>query len=286
MEKRRIYMKKKFLPLIAAALLTAALTACGGTESTAGGSKTDAGESKPVEASKETTAQTSGNEADLPNWRGVSDRAFIKIGNYNVGDEVKSGDITINIDFPSLKPTSTGRFAYQWDPALIKVDGCGYVEKEFDVSWSDEPVEMSVNVTLDKLEDAFEAHKDELISDIKYYRNMAYDDFDFKVENQELMTVNGFDVCKYSGIHTYTYEYTETNENGGLDRFSEDRECKFVIFAVDTDQLDGRISPLMIILIDESIEYQSKEPLPEGLLDIYGMKMVESIEIEKHWWEE
>ncbi len=42
----------------------------------------------------------------------------------------------------------------------------------------------------------------------------------------------------------------------------------------------------MIILIDESIEYQSKEPLPEGLLDIYGMKMVESIEIEKHWWEE
>lgn len=272
-------MKKNFIPVLAAVLLTAALTACGGDKSTAGGSKTDTGESKPVEESKETTAQTSGDDGELPNWRGVSDMTFIDIGNYTVGDEVKSGSVTINIDFPSLRPSSTGKFAYQWDPALIKVDGCGYVEKEFDVSWSDKPLTQSVNVILDKLEDAFEAHKDELIKDIKFYRNMAYDDFDFKVESQELMTVNGFDVCKYSGIHTYTYEYTEMNENGGLDRFFEDRENKFVIYAVDTDRLDGRISPLMIILIDESIEYPGKDPLPDGLLDIYGMKIIESIEI-------
>lgn len=284
-------MKRKFIPVITAALFAAALTACGSDKSTQNGAaakpaQTDGGENKTAANVSDSTA-ASDAEKDLPNWRGVSDRVYIDIGEYTVGDETKSGKTTITIEYPSLKPTSGGKFAYQWDPALVLVTGCGLTEKEVEVSWSDKPANLWLETTLEKLEDAFDANKDELIEEMRLgYRNMAYDDFDFKVESQELMTVNGFAVCKYSGTHTYTYEYTEPNEKGGLDRIIDERESKFVVFAVDTDQLDGRISPYMITIIDDSIENPSKDPLPEGLIDIYGMKMVESIEIYKPYWEE
>lgn len=284
-------MKKKALLLTAAVLLAAALTACGGSKSTPSGSQSKPAhsgtdESKPqTDVTDSTTAPDA--EDDLPNWRGVSDTAYVDIGEYTVGDEKKSGDVRIKIKYPSLKPASYG-FAYQWDPAFILVSGCGRVEKEVEASWTESGFDtINVDATLEKLEDAFEVNKEELLRRIKFDRgSMAYDNFEFTVENQELMTVNGYSVCRYSGTHTYTHEHTEMNEKGGLDRIFEDRKSAFVTYAVDVDQLDGYISPFMITIIDDSIENPSMDPLPEGIIDIYAIKMIESIEIEKYWWEE
>ncbi|MCM1309363.1 MAG: hypothetical protein NC223_12250 [Butyrivibrio sp.] len=280
-------MKKKLVPVIASVMLAASLTACGGkstqTSSQSKPAQSEAEESKPQADS----SAASDTADDLPNWRGVSDTAFVDIGEYTVGDEVKGGEVRINIKYPSLKPSSYG-FAYQWDPAFVLVSGCGRVEKEVEASWTESGfATIDRHAILEKLEDAFEVNKEELLRQIKSDRgSMAYDNFEFTVEKQELMTVNGYSVCKYSGTHTYTHEHTELNDNGGLDRIFDDRESVFVTYAVDVNQLDGNISPFMITIIDDSIENPSMEPLPEGIIDTYAIKMIESIEIDKYWWEE
>lgn len=280
-------MKKNAAALLAAVLAASCLAACGKSGDTPKPSKPDASAPDPAgtdpapDGANDTSAQNAGDE--LPNWKGVAKNAYIDIGEYTVGDEKKSGEIDISIQYPSMKPASYG-FAYQWDPSYVLVSGCGEVEKEIEASWKGgELVTMTFDATLEKLEDAFEVNRESLTSQIGYDRgSLAYDNFDFKVERQELMTVNGYAVCKYSGTHTYTHEHTEPNERGGLDRIFEDRASAFVTYAVDVDQLDGFISPYMITIIDDSIENPSLDPLPEGTIDRYGIKMIESIKINQH----
>ena len=38
------------------------------------------------------------------------------------------------------------------------------------------------------------------------YRNSAYDDFAFEVKSSEKVTINGYEMCKYTGVHTFTLD--------------------------------------------------------------------------------
>lgn len=273
------FTRRKSAAILATLFLTAALSACAkesGTPATAKSGSAASTTAALTESSKD--AATSSAEEELPNWRGVSDHAFVDIGQYTVGDETKPGHACIIIEYPSLKPSSYG-FAYQWDPCFVLVSGCGEVEKETEL-YGGKTAVLSYDAVLEKLEDAFEVNKAELLSQIEYdRRSLAYDNFDFTVESQELMTINTFPVCKYSGTHTYTYSHTVTNDEGNSERITENRASAFVTYAVDTRQLDGNISPYMITIINDNIENPSMDPIPDGLIDKYGVRMIESIKI-------
>lgn len=272
-------MRKTTTTLTAFILAASLLSACTGDSGAKDSSEPSSGSVPATEGSTEDSAAVSSPaEEELPNWKGVVDYAFVDIGVYTVGDETKGGQANILIAYPSMKPSSYG-FAYQWDACFVLVSGCGKVKKEQEVKIGDTltTAEFTYNATLDRLEDAFEVNRDALIQQIERDRHgMTYGDFDFTVESQELLTINDLSVCKYSGTHTYTVK----NESGGLDK----RESAFVTYAVDTRQLDGYVSPFMITIINDTIENPSMDPLPEGLIDKYGVKMIESILL-MHSWE-
>ena len=186
--------------------------------------------------------QVEKEEKELPNWKGIIDHY-----GYTV---VGEGSIAFDIKYPSLKPASGG-CAYQMDPALVLLAIPG-IDNNFK------------EIKVDTLEDTFSLSRNTIIMYIEYYRNYQYKNFDFVIETQELMTINDLDVCKYTGKHTYT-----------LDGVAQ--EIPFVAYSVDTKQVENTYPTILVM--DDSINNPSMDPLPEGTIEAYAQKMVESIVI-------
>lgn len=283
-------MRKTATTLTAFLLAASLLSACAGESGAKDSSEPPSGSVPATEGSTEDSAAVSSPaEIELPNWKGVYEHAFVDVGERTVGDKVKPGKADILIEYPGLTPSSYVGFAYQWDACMVLVSGCGEVKKETEVKIGDtmQTTELTCNATLDRLEDAFEVNRDPLVKQIGWYRqryqNDVYDDFDFTVESQELLTINDLSVCKFSGTHTYTRSYTATSEDGGS-MVRDERKTDFVTYAVDTRQLNGYVSPFMITIINDTIEEPSKDPVTKDVIDRYGVKMIESIKL-MHWWE-
>lgn len=196
---------------------------------------------------KEEKAEEDKNKEELPNWKGVSQTfgTYIMSKDKNIGGEVL---------FPSMVPTTLGRWAYQIDPALVNIT---YTETDENM----DPTEVEA------LEDTFDATKSRLISRMELFRDHRYQDFDFVVGTSELMVVNGFDTCYYTGKHTYTCD-------------GEAQEIPFVAYSFDTKQVEGCLYPYTIIVMDDSINNTTMEPLPEGTIEAYAKKMMESVTVE------
>lgn len=249
-------MKKKVLLMGCISALFMGLVSCGqpasseGTESTVNSS-----ESETVPETEEKSNETSEEsvDEDLPYWKGVKD--FFGYDIYTAG-RTYAGRVAINIEYPSLKPTSFG-WAYQLDPAYVFVTSPGFV-------LVDGEIDLNENLLVDSLEDTFEATKPQICRYLKSDRNRRYDNFDFVVETAEPVTINDLSMYKYTGIHTYTYE-------------EEDRQCDFVAYSVDTKQVEH--SYLTLIVLDDSLSSPSLDPLPEGTIEAYARKMAESITI-------
>lgn len=81
------------------------------------------------------------------------------------------------------------------------------------------------------------------------------------------MTVGGWETCKFTGQHTYTWR-------------DEPFSVPFVSYAVDINQVDEGYY-IMVTVVDESANETryTEEPLAEGTLEAYARTMVESIEI-------
>ena len=250
-------MKKKILFMGCISALVMGLASCGqpasGEEGDSTESTVNSSVAESVPEKEEDSAETpeESTSEELPNWKGVMD--YFGYDVYAAG-RTYVGRVSINIEYPSLKPTSYG-WAYQLDPAYVFVTSPGFVVV-------DGKMDISEDLLIESLEDTFEATKPEILRYLKSDRNRRYSNFDFVVETAEPVTINDLSMYKYTGIHTYTYE-------------EEDRQCDFVAYSVDTKQAEH--SYFTIIVIDDSLSNPSLDPLPEGTIEAYARKMAESI---------
>jgi len=270
-------MKKKLFVLLMSVVTTISLAACGGNSNSSSGidevktdTKIDATEASQqivvegvsgessnesiedvvVESAEEQTPasveESEVADIELPHWEGVKDY---------YGHNLKSGGwVGVDICFPSSLPKTPGDFKIQADPALIMVTGPGYADDGSDIK-------------VETLADAFEVTKPKIVSDMDRIRNIRYSDFDFVVESGEELIINDLPMYKYTGKHTY-------NMDGSY------FELPFVAYSFDTKQVEGVY--LTLIVIDDSINWVGiKQPLEEGVLEAYALKMAESIVVKK-----
>lgn len=246
-------MKKRIVVLLGVIIITVNLIACGQSSANVVGennsdesivevSDTMAEESKEKETEED-------KEEDLPNWRGVQD--YLGYSVYT--EEGRQGKVRIDIEYPSLKPTSWG-WAYQMDPTYVLVTSAGVYDGP----------ERSLDILVDTLENTFEVSKEYICKLLASDRDHHYDDFDFIVETQEPVTINDLSMYKYMGTHTYTYD-------------GEQRECDFVAYSVDTQQVEHAY--ITLIVMDDSLSHPSMDPVPEGTIEAYARKMAESISV-------
>ncbi len=229
-------------------MMAAGVSACGNDaaptkESTGQSSVEQSSEEVSDEVSLESKEET--KEADeLPNWKGVYD---------HVGDVVVGkGSFGIDIAYPSLKPASGG-CAYQKDPAVVLVSTPG----------TDDNNEY---VVIEDVADTLNASMDTISMWMQSYRGYSCSDFNFAVEQQEKVTVNDMPACKYEGMHSYVIS-------------GETKEIPFVAYSFYTGQMEGH-SYFTIIVMDDSINNPTMAPLPEGTIEAYARKMVESVRLD------
>lgn len=243
-------MKRKLVAAMVMMMLALGITACGQNAE----SSNDTTKESTIEAPKEDKKETEEKEEptaepveekkdELPNWKGVYD----DVGRSVVGH----GSFGIKIAYPSLIPASSG-CAYQMDPALVLVCSPG----------KDENGEA---VVVEKVEDTLGASKRMITMYLQMYRGYDHTDFEFVVENQELLTINDLEACKYEGKHTYVVDGTTY-------------EIPFAAYSFYTGQKE-KYSYFTAIVMDDSLNMPSMEPLPEGTIQAYAKKMVESVEV-------
>ena len=234
-------------------VLIASLTACGKAGQEGQKESSTIVESSREESKSEKQEETKESqevEMELPNWQGsyTEDSA-----------RQKYMDCGINfwIQFPSLIPTTRSYFAYQMDPSLAMVGD----------ALNNEPV--------DSLEKAFDAYGDLAVRRMDLFRNSSYTDFAFVTETSEETTIHakgidfaGIDLpaIKYTGKHTYKKD-------------GEECSIPFVAYAADLTVAENCY--IFWVVCDDSINNPSMEPLPEGTIDAYALKMGESIQIDK-----
>lgn len=207
-------MKKLFLSLLCGVMLIGLSTGCGKqiTEETPNNNSTNT-ENSSKEEQKEP-------EINLDNW-GVQE---------NLTTRKNNNTITAWIKFPTLSGITrgTGKVAYQKDKTLVLFDG--------------ERQTGSPELVGGKIENVLPAYFEQANVIMDAYRQMNWSDFDFKVNSKEVMTINGYEMCKYTGKHTSTFKDVNTFE-------TENIEMNFVAYAT---KLKGNDAVVYWIVIDES----------------------------------
>ena len=246
-------MKKSEIGMLVGLVLIASMTACGKTGKegqTESRTTVESSREESKSEKQEETKESQDVEMELPNWKGV-------YGDDSARQKYKDCKIDYLIQFPSLLPTTRSNFAYQMDPSLIMVG------------------EALNNEPVDSLEKAFEAYGDLAVSRMDDFRNSSYTDFAFVTETSEETTIHakgidfaGIDLpaIKYTGKHTYKKD-------------GEECSIPFVAYAADLTVAENCY--IFWIVCDDSMNNPSMEPLSEGTIDAYALKMGESIQIDK-----
>lgn len=161
------------------------LTACGKTNT-----ENREQEDKETEKSEEITSVFEDKEIEEDNveeveW-GVTDM-------FSANKDDKT--TTIYINFPSLTgiPEATGLVAYQEDDTKVVLDA--YIEGK--------------SPEVDSVSEVFPAYFAQTLLIFKVNYGSRYSDGEFALEEQELLTVNDYEMCKYIGTHTFKYEGKE-----------------------------------------------------------------------------
>ena len=246
-------MKKSEIGMLVGLVLIASMTACGKTGKegqTESRTTVESSREESKSEKQEETKESQDVEMELPNWKGA-------YADDSARQKYKDCKIDYLIQFPSLLPTTRSNFAYQMDPSLIMVgEALDY-----------EPV--------DSLEKAFEAYGGLAVSRMEDYRDDSYTDFAFVTETSEETTIHakgidfaGMDLpaIKYTGKHTYKKD-------------GEECSIPFVAYAADLTVAENCY--IFWIVCDDSMNNPSMEPLSEGTIDAYALKMGESIQIDK-----
>ena len=163
----------------------------------------------------------------------------------------KNGVITTAlIKFPHLTGIvrGTGKIAYQNDKSLVILD-------------SERPT-GSPSMPNDACEDVFPAYFEQTRAIIDSYRQMNYDNFEFTVSHKEIVTVNGYEMCKFTGKHTFTVKDVNTFEIKNLD-------INFVAYAT---KLNGNGAYVYWMVLDESEDQSLTKTIEE-----YADKMAKTL---------
>ena len=245
-------MKINRIGMLVGLVLIASVTACGKAEKEGqaeSGTTVESSREESKSEKQEETKESQEVEMELPNWKGVYE-------NDSARQKYMDCGIDFAIQFPSLIPTTRSYFAYQMDPSLAMVGD----------ALNNEPV--------DSLEKAFDAYGDLAVRRMDLFRNSSYTDFAFVTETSEETTIHakgidfaGIDLpaIKYTGKHTYKKD-------------GEECSIPFVAYAADLTVAENCY--IFWIVCDDSINNPSMEPLPEGTIDAYALKMGESIRID------
>lgn len=175
-------MKKRILWCLMTLVLVSGITACGtNTENAAGTDKDETIGKTDYFTGDE---QNDSEEEESENW-GVDE---------SLVTEKNNKMLRLHIKFPQLGGIveGTGKIAYQKDNSLVLLGG----ENNFN-----EP-----EVEGDKLDNILPAYFDKVIEIMEAYREYDFKDFVFEITDKELVTVNDYEMCKYTGIHTFTFK--------------------------------------------------------------------------------
>ena len=154
------------------------------------------------------------------------------------------------IKFPTLSGITrgTGKLAYQKDETLVILDA--------------EHKEVFPNITANSFEDVFPAYFEQTRAIIDAYRQMNYDNFEFSVSEKETVIVNGYEMCKFKGKHTYTVKDVNTFE-------IENIEINYVAYAT---QLKTNGAYVYWMVLDESEDQSLTKTIED-----YAYKMALSL---------
>lgn len=127
----------------------------------------------------------------------------IETNDWGVKDNIltsKDGkDVRAYINLPEstgLKQGS-GKIAAQSDETLIILDS---------MKTNEDPV-----VEGDLVENILPVYFESAKNIMDQYRSIRYNNFDFEVFEKETLNINGYEMCKYKGEHSYTYDGEATS---------------------------------------------------------------------------
>ena len=178
---------KKIIALVLAVMMVLCLAACQTTPKETEPSKTPSNQTTEPSKQQDTTPTT---EATQPSDWGVPDD-YATFANGKLCNFI--------IRFPELTgiPKGSSLVAYQPDGSMVIVDV--HLQGETaDISSVDQVLPtcfVQTEMTLD------------------LYRSSAYKDFAFEIKSSEKVTVNGYEMCKYTGVHTFTVEGNQKSFN-------------------------------------------------------------------------
>lgn len=231
---------KKILTILLSLAMIVGLCACGSEKQTENNEKgnTDTNIESIVEEVDDEKEDES--EENMEDW-GVQEKIVAKKNDTFT---------TAYIKFPTLSGITegTGKIAYQKDNTLVILDA--------------EHKDVFPNVTASSCEDVFPAYFEQTKSIIDAYRQMDYDNFEFNVSNKETVTVNGYEMCKYTGKHTFTID-TYSDEG------TIDCEMNFVAYAT---KLNGNGVYVYWMVLDESEDQSLSKTIEE-----YADKMAKTL---------
>ncbi len=169
-------MKKLILMGLIISTLLLCFTACGDNKNDTPNSDFNTTQSNNTSSKDETTT-----DSKMEEWGVAESRITEKNGT------------TANayIKFPYLLGINSGqgKVAYQDDGSLV------LFSSETNVN---EPIVKS-----DKAEDIFPAYFDKMIGIVDEYRRADHKDFSFEIDDKENVNINGYEMCKYKGTHTF-----------------------------------------------------------------------------------
>ena len=174
------------------------------------------------------------NESQVKEW-GVTDNIMVEVNN-------DARRVFVNFHQYLGLRRGTGKLAMQDDTIMI-LDG--------------QTITKDIKVESGKPEDVFPSYflQTELIMKAQYIGHRK--NFKFEVDSKENVTINGYDMCKFIGTHTY-------NEYGKDDVFSK----KFVAYATRTKSTGAYVYWMVI--------EDSEKVMKIGELEDLGKKMAES----------
>lgn len=181
---------KKIIATILALVMVLSLAACGGkTEEPTSGNDTPNVEQPKEETKAPAVEAPAPTEEPAGPW-GVTDN-FTAFANDTFGGYY--------INFPELTgvPKGSGLVAYQSDGSLVIVDG----------------QIIGGTIEVGSVDEVLPAYFEQTIIMMDLYRNSAYDNFAFEIASQEHTTVNGYEMCKYAGVHSFTMDGVAATNN-------------------------------------------------------------------------
>lgn len=219
-------MKKVFTGLLAALMLLS-LTACTGNKAPEGPAETgNAVETtQPVPEKQETEP----SEEKPEDW-GVQDDWV------SMNDQDDTAHFYINFPQYTGIVNGSGLAAAQEGEALVIVD----IQRG------------SKTPAVNGLEELFPAYFEQTAAVLEDYHGIRVQNLEFSIESQETLTVKGYEICKFVGDHTYTYE-------------GEDGESKFVAYAT---QLKANGAYVYWMVLDYSEDQSQFDTIEE-----YAYKM-------------